>query len=451
MDYAGALEFLYNLEHGSIKLGLERIEAAVASLNHPERRYATIHVAGTNGKGSTSAFLAAIFEAAGYRTGLLTSPHLLEYGERLRISGKMVSPQKIIEITNKLKPMILAEKLSYFEATTALAFEAFAEGGVEVAVIEVGMGGRLDATNVIKPALTVITGIEIDHTKSLGATRELIAAEKAGIMKPQTPAIVGSCTDSVRAVFEKASANLEAPLSGLTDLVSLSDLEPATNGTAYRFTRGGPAKHHERFIRLCGRHQVHNAMLAEEGARLLSGNGLDVPEAAVIAGLSRAVWPGRFDTRSVQGGPDLIFDVAHNASGGDTVAQTYRHWRPNDQEPSLVVGMLGDKDHASFLRSLREISKRIFLIPLDSPRAGDLDHLVEVVRDMGFEHTVCRDFGEAWQQAAAIGKPVLVTGSFRTVEAGMNYIGIGPTPDLFAPDPDHLAAEVAISSEGDPT
>ncbi len=433
MDYAETLEFLYNLEHGSIKLGLERIEAAVAALGHPERSYQTIHVAGTNGKGSTTAFLASIFEAAGYRTGLLSSPHLLEYGERFRIGGRMVAPEEIIRFTEKLKPVILAEQLSYFEATTALAFVAFAENGVDVAVIEVGMGGRLDATNVITPALTVITGIEIDHTKSLGATRELIAGEKAGIIKPGAPVIVGPVTAGVRAVFAETSAQLDAPLHEVTRLSTLQDVEPEEMGSVYRFTRGDSNELHERFIRLRGWHQAQNALLAEEGARLLDGAGLSVPESACRQGLAQVGWPGRFDIRSVPGSQvRVIFDVAHNAGGGVTVARTYQRWCRDDRQPSLIVGMLGDKDYGAFLASLREISASIFLIPLDSSRAGDPAVIKKEALDLGFTVTLCGDIEEAWQKAQAPGAPVLITGSFKTVEAGMKALGFGPDFDLFA-------------------
>lgn len=441
MDYAATLDFLYNLEHGSVKLGLSRIAAAAKTLGHPERRYRTIHVAGTNGKGSTSAFLASIFSAAGYRTGLLTSPHLLDYGERFRIDGLMLPEAEIVTLTEALRPVILAEKLSYFEATTIIACEAFARAQVEVAVFEVGLGGRLDATNILRPDLSVITSIDLDHTNALGTTRELIAAEKAGIIKPGTPLIIGPCDDGVRDVFSRRAALLSAPIHAVTDLTAIESITPAASGTSYRFKRLANETSNNRSLRLSGDHQVANAVLAEEGARLMAATSpvLDrqrpVDDAACRNGLRRVCWPGRFHhfPATVER-PELIFDVAHNAAGGFVVAKTYAHWRGERSEPTLIVGMLGDKDHLRFLASLREISASVILIPLESPRFGGMEQLAAAAERAGFTPVIAADFAAAWQQVRRHEAPVLITGSFKTVEAAMNHLGIGPLSNLFAAD-----------------
>jgi dihydrofolate synthase / folylpolyglutamate synthase len=439
MDYAATIDFLFNLEHGSVKLGLGRIAAAAAALDHPERSYQTIHVAGTNGKGSTSAFLASIFSAAGYRSGLLTSPHLLAYGERFRIDGRMVSEAKIIELTAELKPIILEMKLSYFEATTMIAFEAFARAGVEVAVFEVGMGGRLDATNIIRPALSVITGIDFDHTKALGATLELIAAEKAGIIKPATPLIAGQCTDGVCEVFRKRCSLLGATFHSVTDLASAKRITPSGVGTGYEIERCNDQSSQNRTIRLSGDHQVSNAVVAEEGARLMAATApsMDpkrpVDSAACSRGLAQVGWPGRFHTfPATPDRPEIIFDVAHNAAGGETVAATYQRWRGARPDPTLIVGMLGDKDHETFLASLRAVSASVILIPLESPRFGGMEQLSAAAADAGFRPVVAEGIGDAWDRARKMANPVLITGSFKTVEAAMNHLAIGPQQDLFA-------------------
>ncbi len=435
MNYADAIGFLYGLEHGSVKLGLERIEAAVDRLGHPERRYVTVHVAGTNGKGSTAAFLASILEAAGYRTGLLTSPHLLEYGERMRIAGRMLPKRRVAALTTRLRPLILETRLSYFEATTALAFEAFAREGVEAAVIEVGMGGRLDATNVISPALTVVTGIELDHTKSLGRTRSRIAAEKAGIMKPKAPMLIAPCTAAVREVFQRRGQALGAPVHVLEDRASVEMVEPHLDGTRFRFKRPGSGEQCERSIGLRGEHQARNALLAEEASRLLSERGLRIPEDARARGLATARWPGRFQVAPAGNGRGaVILDVAHNPSGCATVVDTYRRWMSGWGQPVLLVGMLGDKDHAAFFRRLRRISDRLYLIPLESSRACPVAELADQARVSEFEPRVFSDVSEAWDQALAGGRPVLVTGSFHTVEAVMKRLGMRPEADLFVPD-----------------
>ena len=421
MNYAEAVDFLYNLEHGSIKLGLERIEAAMDALGSPHRRFRSVHIAGTNGKGSTAAFLAAMAEAAGFKTALHTSPHLQVYGERFRISGRMMSEEAIASLATELKPLILECKLSFFEATTALAFEAFARERVDVAVIEVGMGGRLDATNVLTPALAVITGIDLDHVKSLGATVQAIAAEKAGIVKPGTPLLYGPCSEEVARVFAYRCEQVGAEAIAVGQRVALKDSTVGASGSRYRYRHVDEVEPITRHIRLSGRHQVWNALLAEEGARRLAAAGLAIDARARERGLAETLWPGRFEfarvgdgsgdpfsseqsaggpsagersaseqsaiersasersasERSARGGvrsaAPIILDVAHNPSGGQTVVDTYRACFPDGPAPVLVVGMLGDKDHEAFLRSVRALGDELLLVPLDVPRAGPIE------------------------------------------------------------------------------
>ena len=435
MTYFEALDFLYNLQHGSIKLGLERIEAATEALGHPERKYATVHVAGTNGKGSTCAFCASILEAAGYRSGLLTSPHLLAYGERIRIGGRMLPEEEIAALTEELKPLILETGLSFFEATTALAFEAFARAGVEAAVIEVGMGGRLDATNVVTPDLTVITSIDLDHTKSLGQTREQIAGEKAGIMKPEVPLLFARCSAGIRAVFEERGRALGAAVHALAEFVALEKCEELPGGTTYHFRELASGKRSDRMIKLHGEHQVWNALLAEQASALLSDGGLLVPTHARERGLAQVAWPGRFHLAAAEreAGP-VIFDVAHNPSGGETVVRTYRRWATAagvHAPPALIVGMLGDKNHIAFFQQLRELSDQLHLIALDSSRAGPLEDVGAAARQGGFEPHLAGTMSAAWEAAAKHAGPILVTGSFLTVEAGMQALGLGPAEQLF--------------------
>ncbi len=431
MNYAEAIDFLYNLEHGSVKLGLERIEAAVAALGHPERRYLSVHVAGTNGKGTTATFLAAILEAAGQRTGLLTSPHLLAFGERIRIAGRLLPEDQIAALATELRPLILELKLSYFEATTALAFEAFARRGVTAAVHEVGMGGRLDATNVIQPALTVVTGIDLDHTKSLGATRELIAREKAGIMKPGVPMLLADMEPGVRAVFERRGREVGAPVIALGERAVLERAMPEGWGTRLELRRAD-GRAERRSIALAGEHQARNALLAETGAELLAETGVPMVPEAVVRGLRAARWPGRFQVLPAAGGrPLAILDVAHNPGGAETVLRTYRAWLPSAPPPALLVGMLADKDHAGFFRALAPLSRELHLVPLDDQRAGPIADLAAAARQAGCEPRVHGDFPQAWEAACAGGRPVVACGSFRTVEAAMLHLGLKPEPELF--------------------
>ncbi|MCK4304792.1 MAG: hypothetical protein KAY24_11195, partial [Candidatus Eisenbacteria sp.] len=371
----------------------------------------------------------------------------------------------IAQLATDLRTIIQETQLSFFEATTALAFEAFAQGGVEVAVIEVGMGGRLDATNVVAPALTVVTGIELDHTKSLGTTREQIAAEKAGIMKPSTPLLMAPSAAGVEEVFRRRGASLRAPVYKLEERALLEAVEPRPQGTWFRFHRPAGRSHHtsgrggghplprgmigaacghrvpaarERNIRLLGAHQARNALLAEEAARLLASVGLTITERARVGGLVRARWPGRFQVLpSSVGRPVCILDVAHNPSGCETVVTTYRHWMNGDVAPTLptlIVGMLGDKDHRSFFRILRGISDRVYLIPLRSTRAGPVEDLAQSAHLGGFEPKSFTSMRGALTAALQLGAPVLITGSFLTVEAAMDQLGLDAESDLFAPE-----------------
>ncbi len=431
MTYAEAIDFLYNLEHGSVKLGLERIEAATEALDHPERRYLNVHVAGTNGKGSTCAFVAAALEAAGYRTGLLTSPHLLAFGERIRVGGRMLAEETVAALTAELRPMILAEKLSYFEATTALAFEAFARAGVEAAVLEVGMGGRLDATNVVRPVLTIVTGIDLDHTKSLGATREQIAGEKAGIMKPGVPMLVAEAPASVREVFDARGGRIDAPVVHLAQRAALESWAPDAGGTSVAFRRADGTRGADR-IGLAGEHQARNALLSRVACELLSERRTKVAPEAIARGLAVARWPGRFQILPGDGRrPVVVLDVAHNPSGAETVCATYAAWMNALPEPTLLVGMLADKDHGAFLGGLRPLSERLHLIPLEGPRTGPVEDVATAARGAGFAPRVHASLDEAWTEVAAVGRPIVACGSFRTVEAVMLHLGLGPEPNLY--------------------
>lgn len=435
MTYARAIDFLFHLEHGSVKLGLERIASAVAARRHPERRYPTIHVAGTNGKGSTCALLAAILESAGERTGLLTSPHLTDFCERIRVGGRMVSRREVADLTEELRPLILDLKLSFFEASTLLAFEIFARRRVDCAVIEVGMGGRLDATNVVAPELTIVTGIDYDHVQSLGRTLPAIAREKAGILKSGVPLLLGPCSRSVEGVFRRRAEELGVPLERVSDRVRAGGIDPLPAGTRFEWLRrdGATGRHS---IRLRGVHQVANALLAAEAARELARLGLRrraraLSEEAIRSGLARGRWPGRCETLPRRPGePPVVIDVAHNRQGARVLRETWEGWLAGAGSPALAVGMLGDKDQEGFLRELRGLSKELLLVPLDSPRAGPLEPLIETGRRLGFRVRACGGMEELWRRKPAR-RPLLVAGSFLTVDAALQWLRIGPVRTLF--------------------
>jgi dihydrofolate synthase/folylpolyglutamate synthase len=330
--------------HG-MKLGLDRMERALSELGHPERRAPAFHVAGTNGKGSVCAFLDAACRAAGFRTGLYTSPHLEHFSERFQVDGVPATEQALLDCYTALRRRLPwafegDEALTFFELVTLLAFQLFADAGVDRMVIETGLGGRLDATNVLRPIVTCLTPIAFDHMEFLGNTLASIAAEKAGILKPNVPAVVARQPPEARAVIESRARELNSQLWHEGEEFLL------------------PA-HIELGLR--GAHQRSNAAVAFQ-ALTLAG----VPPQAIRTGLAQARWPGRLET--VQRSPEIVLDGAHNPAGA-TVLATALSELYGGRRRHVVIGMLGDKDAASVVRLLAPLADTLLVTQPSSPRA----------------------------------------------------------------------------------
>jgi dihydrofolate synthase/folylpolyglutamate synthase len=306
--------WLYARTTGGIRWGLERTEELLAGVGNPHRRFRSLHVGGTNGKGSVSAMCESALRAAhpDLTIGLYTSPHLVSFAERIRIEGRPVDVALFAAAEARLRPAIERTEATFFEATTALAFLCFAEAGVDLAVIEVGLGGRLDSTNVIAPLATAVTNVARDHTEYLGESLEEIAWEKAGIFKPGVPAVIGEPKGSALEVMRKRAREVGAPLVVLDDAARVSDVEVSLEGTRFRLDSERWGSHAMR-IPLVGAHQARNAALAAE---LLGALPDDVrpPWEAVEAGFSDVRWAGRMQVVRQRGGT-WIFDVAHNPAG----------------------------------------------------------------------------------------------------------------------------------------
>ncbi|WNG22015.1 bifunctional folylpolyglutamate synthase/dihydrofolate synthase [Cystobacter fuscus] len=346
-----------------MKLGLERVEAALEALGHPERRYPALHVAGTNGKGSTCAFASAALHAAGHRVGLYTSPHLVCVNERIRVDGVDISDecfgQRILEVLERHPEA--ATSLTYFEFGTVVAFWHFAREAVDVAVVEVGLGGRLDATRACVPLVTAITPVSFDHMEYLGNTLGAIAAEKAGILKPGVPVVLSRQAPEALEVLERLAREQRAPV-----LLEGRDfhLGPRSGGgLAYE---GTGLSLEGLSLGLRGEHQWQNAAVALATLEQLSARGVRVPAEALRTGLAGARWPGRLE--ELGGSPPVLLDGAHNPAGVGVLLEALRSLYPG-RRVHCVFGVVADKDRGPMLRALLPACSSVHLTPLDTPRS----------------------------------------------------------------------------------
>lgn len=365
-DAPVTVEYLNTLKRFGEKPGLARIRFLLERLGQPQAAYPAVHVAGTNGKGSTAAMIAAILQAAGYRTGLFTSPHLVRYNERIQVNGAPIGDRDLEELLARLKAE--AEKAAAdpgigqpteFEVGTAAAFAYFAQARVDVAVIEVGLGGRLDATNAIAPLVSVITPVGLDHTRVLGTTLPEIALEKAGIIKPRVPVVCARQPAEARDVIAARAGELGCPLL-LFGRDYDSRLEGAGPGGTRFSVRWGDTWVEDLKVPLLGAHQADNAAVAVAAVRA-AGERLGVSEDAVRRGLAAVQWPGRMEL--VPGQPALLLDGAHNAEGARVLAEGLQAVFPG-QRPVFVVGMLAEKPVDAVLRTLLPLGRAaVFTAP----------------------------------------------------------------------------------------
>ncbi len=416
--YRDALDFLYARTTGIWKLGLERVEAFLHSLGDPHRRIRTLHVAGTNGKGSVCATLDAVLRAKGLRVAMYTSPHLVDFRERFLIDGVPVAPERIVEFVEKWTPEVERLGATFFEATTAMAFEFFAAAGVDVAVIETGLGGRLDATNVITPLVAGVSTIDIDHVEYLGATLEEIAFEKAGIFKRAVPAVVGDPEPAIRrALATHARERGASPIRVIYDEGGPADVRLGVSGTS--FSLGARSF----TTPLLGAHQAANSAVAIAMLELLPTE-LRPNDDDLQRGLPRVRLPGRFQRVG-----KYLFDVAHNPAGAVVLASTLIAIA-TERPVVAVLSVLSDKDWRGIMDVLAPVVDRFILTnaPTAPPsRTWNLPDPLGYARDRGWNAEVIRDFDRALVRGAAAGATVLITGSFHTVGDAMARLEVSPT------------------------
>ena len=420
--YERALEFLFARTGNSMKVGLARTEALLDAAGRPHDRFPAFHVAGTNGKGSVCATLEALLRAKGLRVGKYTSPHLVDFRERITVDGLPIAEELVVEFVRRWTGECERTGATFFEATTALAFHCFAEAAVDVAVVEVGLGGRLDSTNVLRPVAAGVTAIGLDHAEWLGGSVEGIAREKGGIYKPGVPAVVGELDVAIRSqLAAQARAAGASDVRVLADECEFGAVRVDAEGTAFDVRwRGAP---HSLRTPLAGRHQAHNAMTA---LLMLDAAGprYAVPPGGAAAGLAAVRLAGRFQRHG-----RYLLDVAHNPDGARVLAATIAA-APRRAPVTALFGVLADKDWRAMMAALAPVVDHFVLTtPPTAPadRTWRVDEALAHAAAHGWSAEACEAFDDALATAAARAGTVLVTGSFHTVGDAMARLQLSPT------------------------
>ncbi len=411
MRYDDAIKFIYNLELFGIKMGLDNITRFLDHLGNPQDSFQSIHVAGTNGKGSVSSLLFSVLCKAGYKTGVFTSPHLVDFRERFRTDAGNIDKRSLAEFVGQNKQFIIDARITFFEISTALAFWYFRKMGVEVAVVEVGLGGRLDATNVIKPKVSVITHIDFDHTKNLGPTLDLIAREKAGIIKSGVPLVTGEKRAELLNLFRDTCK--ERGTKMFRSVKIARDFEYTAAGMRFNLKLNGSDE--KLSSSLAGAHQIDNIGIVLKCVELLNRDSLPVSDKAIRGGLKNCHWPARF--QKVAAKPTIILDAAHNADGTRALVATFRKAYPA-RKALLLCGFLERPDLDVIMKEYAPITKRAVLTRPDSTRAAEIEGVVWAAVGAGIDFDVKLNIGEAVDRILQIaGKDdiVLMSGSHYTL------------------------------------
>ena len=418
-----SLDRLFALETFGIKLGLDNIARLCEALGHPERTFVSLHVAGTNGKGSVTALTHSALLASGIRAARYTSPHLVDLNERFVIGNDPVDARTletvaddVLDCADRLRDQhVLTVVPTFFEVTTAIAFELFRRAGVEVAVIEVGLGGRFDATNVITPVATAITTIGFDHQQHLGTTLGEIAFEKAGIVKRGVPVVVGAIPDEAMAVVRRVAEERQAPLVDAEAATSVD--VTMIDGRAHATMATGTARYGPIALALRGDHQIHNALVALSLLEVAREGGVAVTQHGIESGFAAADWPARLELIALGDGRRVLLDAAHNADGAAALAAYLRRWHP--ERPTLVLGVMRDKAASDIIRDLLPVTSNVIVTAAPTPRALPAAQLAERVasEDPNLDITVIPDPDDAVAWAVDHAQSVCVAGSVFLVGA----------------------------------
>jgi len=379
LDYIEARRALEGLPSLEVKPGLDRVLRLLAHLHHPERVFPAIHVAGTNGKGSVVAMLSSVLSRAGYCVGRFTSPDLINFRDRISVDGDWISKEEFARQVDRILPLLAdtQDPPTLFEVLTAVAFSHFAERKVDIAVVEVGLGGRYDATNVVQPMLTILTTVGMDHTALLGNTIEKIAWEKAGIAKESVPFIIGELSPGAERVARQECARVHARLVGASDIV-LQRSSFTWEYASYRVI--APFFPETVNIPLIASYQQENLQLVLTAIEELRNEGLAIPNDAISSGLAATVWPGRFEVMNRE--PLIVLDGAHNPPGAEALAKEIETLFPLREKRHLLFGVLADKDYELIAHTLFPLFSRVTLTRSHSLRALELNHLATIATEL---------------------------------------------------------------------
>ena len=409
MNVNEAIDYIHSVNWMFCNPGLDRVKALCHALGDPQDSLKFIHVAGTNGKGSFCSMLDSVLRAEGYRVGLFTSPYILEFGERMRVDGKNIADEELCALVEEIKPIAdaMEDKPTEFELITALAFLYFARKKCDYVVLECGLGGRLDATNIIKtPILSVITGIALDHTAILGDTHEKIAAEKAGIIKSGAPTLWCGSHAGAEAVIAEKAAEIGSTFKKI-DRSSLSVKEMTLGGTLFDF-----GEHKDVKIPLLGSYQPLNACNVLTAIDILREMGVSISEDAIKRGMESVTWHARFEIISKN--PLIIADGGHNPEGIDVAVDSIKKYF-TDGKVLIVTGVMADKDHGYMAKRIASVAEKVFCLTPDNPRAlGAGDYADEFI-SLGVDAVACESVADAVDaarlEAEKRGLPVVALGS----------------------------------------
>ena len=421
MRYDEALEYIHSISWTFCKPGLERIGLLCQKLGDPQSKLRFVHVAGTNGKGSFCSMLNSVLIESGLKVGLYTSPYIRFFNERMCINGEPISNEELADLTEYIRPIAdsMEDKPTEFELITAIAFEFFKRHRCDIVILEAGMGGRLDSTNIIRdPYLSVITGIALDHTAFLGDTVEKIAAEKAGIIKDNAPVLFGGDDNSAAAVIEATAIKRRSEFYRV-DYSDLTNVRSSLEGTCFDF---GENKAIE--ISLLGMYQPRNASIVINAVEILRKSGVNISDNALRNGLKKAVWHGRFEIISRD--PLMIFDGAHNPQGISSAVESIKAYF-GDKKVYLLTGVLRDKDYTSIAKDLSRIASKAFTLTPDSPRALSSKEYAATLNTAGIYATPFDTLSDALCAAVNAAKadnvPLVCLGSLYVYASLMDEMG----------------------------